>query len=110
MFSLFDRMTEKRFERLEAAKTCSDNKQEDVKSMKECKEAAHELGYSFRGQTNWTTTNTVNISKACLTVHNQYIVAWVQYRVEDWESLLNDYHVICRKTGKCILQYCIALY
>ena len=99
-------MTEKRFERLEAGKTCSDNKQEDVKSMKECKEAAHELGYSFRGQTNWTTTDTVNISQACFESDN--IVLWVHYEVGEWDD--GQRQAICRKTGKFILQYCIALF
>ena len=99
-------MTEKRFERLEAGKTCSDNKQEDVKSLDECTEAAHELGYSFRGQRDWTTTNTVNILQACFETDN--IVVWVQYEVGEWGD--GQRQAICRKTGKSILQCCIALY
>ena len=99
-------MTAKRFERLEAGITCSDNKQEDVKSLAECKEAAHELGYRFRGQSNWTTTNTVIISQACFESDN--IVLWVQYEVGEWDD--GQRQAICRMTGKSIIQYCIALY
>ena len=103
---LFDRMTEKRFQRLEEGKTCFNNKQEDVKSLGECKEAAHQLGYSFRGQRNWTTTNTVTISQACFAYDN--IILWVQYQVGELDD--GQLHAICRKTGKSILQCCIALY